>query len=82
VNWTPDNYEQALGALEESRKMNTEKLERIVELNATNNALVNTCLSVARYVDCIEVATNKMADRLDKIAQRLRDAATGGRYVR
>jgi hypothetical protein len=82
VTWIPDNYEQAFGALEECRKMNTEKRENIVELNATINALVNTSLSVASDIEFIEVSTNKLADKLDAIAQRLRDAATGRRYVR
>jgi predicted nuclease with TOPRIM domain len=73
MRWTPENYEQALGALEESRKMNTEKLERIVDLQAQVNKVINVNRRVAGELDLLDVSTNRLADNLDRLAAVLRE---------
>jgi hypothetical protein len=74
MRWTPENYEQALGALEESRKMNTEKLERIVDLQAQVNKLLNANRRVAGELDLLDVSSsNRLADDLDRLAAVLRE---------
>jgi predicted nuclease with TOPRIM domain len=73
MKWVPQSFDQALGALEESRKMNTEKLERIVDLQAQVNKVINVNRRVAGELDLLDVSTNRLADNLDRLAAVLRE---------